>query len=91
MSPPLRHSCEGPARTHRLHFWAKRVVERLQGFFLQINVPKIVIHKADQPNTFFNFLDTHSLPRKDRAEIDFLAVETDASAAGDVAPCDPEA
>jgi len=78
-------------RTHRLHFWAKRVVERLQSFFLQINVPKIVIHKADQPNTFFNFLDTHSLPRKDRAEIDFLAVETDASAAGDVAPCDPEA
>jgi hypothetical protein len=59
-------------------------VERLQSFFLQINVPKIVIHKADQPNTFFNFLDTHSLPRKDRAEIDFLAVETDASAAGDV-------
>ena len=32
-------------RTHRLHFWAKRGVERLQSFFLQINVPKIVIHK----------------------------------------------
>jgi hypothetical protein len=64
-------------RRHRLHFWAKSVVERLQSFFLQIDVPEIVIHKADQPNTFFDSLDTHSLPRKDGAEIDFFAVETD--------------
>ena len=30
---------------------AKRVVERLQSFFLQIDVAEIVLHKADQPNT----------------------------------------
>jgi hypothetical protein len=44
-------------RKHRLHFWTKRVIERLQGSFLQINVAKIVIHKADQPNTLFDFLE----------------------------------
>src|SRR3984893_9167979 len=71
-------------RTHRLHFWAKRVSERLQSFFLQIDVAQIVIHKADQPNTFFDLLDTNSLPREDRAEINFFAVETDTSAVGDV-------
>src|SRR5439155_23502842 len=38
-------------RRHRLHFWAKRVVERLQSFFLQIDVPEIVVHKAHQPDT----------------------------------------
>src|SRR6266568_381256 len=74
----------GPDRTHRLHFWAKRVVERLQSFFLQIDVPEIVIHKADQPNTFLDLLDTDSLPREDGAEINFFAVETDTSAVGDV-------
>ncbi len=53
------------------------VGERLQSFFLQIEVPEIVILKADQPNTFPDFLDTQSLPRKDRAEINFFAVQTD--------------
>src|SRR6267143_5932199 len=71
-------------RTHRLHFWAKRVFKRLQSFFLQIDVAKIVIHKADQPNTFFDFLDTDSLTSEDRTEINFFAVETDTPAVGDV-------
>src|SRR5579859_5041012 len=71
-------------RTHRLHFWAKRVVERLQSFFLQIDVAEIVLHKADQPNPFFDFFDAHGLSGKDRAEIDFFAMQTDASAVGDV-------
>jgi len=48
-------------RTHRLHFWAKRVFERLQSFFLQIDVAEIVLHKADQPNTFFDFLPCESM------------------------------
>jgi hypothetical protein len=43
-----------------------------------------VLHKADQPNAFFDFLDTDSLTRKDRAEVNFFAVETNAPAAGDV-------
>src|SRR5437762_5225191 len=41
-------------RRHRLHFWAKRVVERLQSFFLQVDVAEIVVHNANQPNTFFD-------------------------------------
>jgi hypothetical protein len=45
---------------------------------------EIVIHKADQPNTFFDFFDTDSLTSEDRAAIDFFAVKTDTSAAGDV-------
>src|SRR6267142_7184817 len=82
--PPAPPIFRGPARTHRLHFWAKRVFKRLQSFFLQIDVAKIVIHKADQPNTFFHFFDTNSLTSEDRAEVDFFAVQTDTSAAGDV-------
>jgi hypothetical protein len=53
-------------------------------FLLQIDVPEIVLHKAEQPNTFFDLLDTDSLASKDRAEVDFFAVETNAPAAGDV-------
>ena len=63
---------------------SSRQFERLQSFFLQIEVAKIVIHKADRPNTFFDFLDTDRLTSEDRAEIHFFAVETDTSAAGDV-------
>src|SRR5258707_3430907 len=70
-------------RRHRLHFWAKRVVERLQSFFLQIDVAEIVLHKADQPNTFFDFCDPQGLSCEDRAEINFFAVQADASAVGD--------
>jgi hypothetical protein len=51
----------------------------LQSSFLQIDVAEIVIHKADQPNTFFDFFDTDSLTSEDRAEIDFFAVKRDAS------------
>lgn len=56
-------------------FGPKRVVERLQSFFLQflqIDVDEIVIHRADQPNTFFDFLDASSLPGEDSAQINFL-------------------
>ena len=56
----------------------------LQSFFLQIDVAEIVLHEADQPNTFFDLLDTDSLPGEEGAEIDFFAVETDTSALGDV-------
>ena len=59
-------------RRHRLHFWAKRVVERLQSFFLQIDVAEIVLHKANQPNTFFDVFDPQGLSCEDRAEINFL-------------------
>jgi hypothetical protein len=59
-------------RRHRLQFWVKRVVEGLQSFFLQIDVAEIVLHKADQPNPFFDFFDPHGLSCEDLAEINFL-------------------
>jgi len=65
-------------RTHGLHFRAKRVFEGCRVFSSQIDVAEIVLHKADQPNTFFDFLDTDSLTSKDRAEVDFFTVETNA-------------
>jgi len=34
-------------RRHGLHFWPEGVLQGLQGFFLQINIAKIVIHKTD--------------------------------------------
>jgi hypothetical protein len=70
-------------RRHSLHFRAKRVVERLQSFFLQIEVSKIIIHKAHQPNVVVDFFDADGLAGKDLAEIDFLLAQTDAPAAGD--------
>ena len=40
----------------------------MQSLFLQIDVPEIVIHKADQPNTFFDLLDTDCLTSEDGAD-----------------------
>ena len=51
---------------------------------LQIDVPEIVLHKADQPNTFIDLLDTDSLTSKDRTEVDFFTVQTNAPTVGDV-------
>jgi hypothetical protein len=57
---------------------AKKVVERLQSLFLQSDLAEIVIHKADQPNPFFDFLQTDRLTSENRAEVNLFAVETDA-------------
>ena len=38
-----------------------RFAQRLQSSFLQIDVAQIVIHKANQPNTLFDFLETNGL------------------------------
>ena len=53
-------------RRHRLHFWAKRVVERLQSFLLEIDVSEIIIHKTDKPNAFLDLFDADSLAGKRR-------------------------
>jgi hypothetical protein len=70
-------------RRHRLHFWPEGVLQGLQGFLLQINIAKIVIHKTDQPDTIFDFLDTHGLTSEGYAEIDLLVIQAKASTAGD--------
>src|SRR5579864_625862 len=70
-------------RRHRLHFWPEGVLQGLQGFFLQINIAEIVIHKTDQPNAVVDLLDTDGLARKGYAEVDLLVIEAKTSAAGD--------
>lgn len=42
-------------------FRPEGVVQGLQGFFLQINIAEIVIHKTDEPNAVVNFLDANGL------------------------------
>ena len=70
-------------RRHRLHFWPEGVLQGLQGFFLQINIAKIVIHKADQPDAMVDFFDADGLAGERYAEVDLLVVQAKASAAGD--------
>jgi len=54
---------------------ARRCLQGLQSFLLQINIAKIVIHKTDHPDAIFNFLDTDSLSGQGYAEVDLLVVE----------------
>ena len=70
-------------RRHRLHFWPEGVVQGLQGFFLQINIAEIVIHKTDEPNAVVNFLDAHGLAGERNAEVDLLVVQAKTSATCD--------
>jgi hypothetical protein len=70
-------------RRHRLHFRPERVLQGLQGFFLQINVAEIVIHKADQPDSVVDFFDADGLSSKGYAEVDLLVVQAETSATGD--------
>jgi hypothetical protein len=66
-------------RRHRLHFWPEGVLQGLQGFFLQINIAEIEIHKTDQPNAVVDLLDTDGLARKGYAEVDLLVIEAKTS------------
>src|SRR5215471_5058777 len=59
------------------------MVERFEHPSLQIEVPQIIIHKADQPYVVMNLLDADGLSSKDLAEIDFFGAQTDAATAGD--------
>ena len=52
-------------------------------FFLESNVTEIVIIRPTT-NPFFHFLEPHRLTSEYRAQINFLAVSTDASTAGDL-------
>src|SRR5262249_16108353 len=59
------------------------MAERLDHPSLQIEVPQIIIHKADQPYVVVNLLDADGLSSKDLAEIDFFVAQTDAATASD--------
>lgn len=43
----------------------------------------IIIQRADQPNVVVHFFDADGLPGKDRAEINFLPADADATAMRD--------
>src|SRR5437879_2119007 len=59
------------------------MVERFEHSSLQIEVPQIIIHKADQPYVVVNLLDADGLSSKDLAEINFFVAQTDAATASD--------
>jgi len=50
-------------------FGPNGLVERFEHPSLQIEVPQIIIHKADQPYVVVNLLDADGLSSKDLAEI----------------------
>ena len=54
-----------------------------KGCRLLLQIDIIIVHKADQPDTVVDFLETHGLTGERSAEIDFLFVDADSSAAGD--------
>jgi len=82
-SVPGHHPSNCPFRRHRLHFRSEGVLQGLRGFFLQINIAEIVIHKTDQPDAGVHFLDADGLAGERYAEVDLLVVQAKTSAAGD--------
>jgi len=58
-------------------------LQRFEHPSFQIEIPQIIIHKADQPDVVVHFFDAHRLSGKDLAEIDFLVAQTDATATRD--------
>src|SRR5580658_9033847 len=61
----------------------ERVVERLQGPLLQVEVPQIVVHEADEPNAIVNFLDAKPLTSQRGRDVDLLAMQAKPSTGGD--------
>jgi hypothetical protein len=55
----------------------------LQGLLLQVEVAKIVVHEACEPNALVDFLDAESLAGQDGRDVDPLAMQAEASAGGD--------
>jgi hypothetical protein len=61
----------------------ERVFERFQHSSVQIEVSQIIIHKTDQPDVVVDFFYVHGLTSENRAEINFVVAEADASAIRD--------
>ena len=70
-------------RRHRQHFWAERILDRLEPTGLIIEVAEIVVHEADEPNLFTDLLDPHVLARERPAEVNLSSRVADAAAPGD--------
>ena len=54
----------------------------MQGFLLQVEVSKIIVHEADEPNALVDFLDAEPLAGQHDGDVAFLAVQAEASAIG---------
>jgi hypothetical protein len=63
--------------------WAEGIVEGLQGFLLQVEIAKIVVHEADEPNAVIDLLDAEPLTGQDGREVDLLAMQAKPSAGRD--------
>ena len=70
-------------RRHRLQSRAEGIVEGLQGPLFQVEVSQIIIHEGDEPNAVLDLFDSKGLAGKDGWEVDFLAVQANATAGGD--------
>lgn len=64
-------------------FGPKGFVEWFQSACLIVEISQIIVHEAGQPDSVLDLFGADGLTGKDEAEIDLLAVETDAPACGD--------
>jgi hypothetical protein len=55
----------------------------LQGFLLQVEVAEIIVHEAGEPNAFVDLFDSEPLTGEHGGDVDPLAMQAEASAAGD--------
>ena len=50
---------------------------------LQVEVSKIIVHEADEPNAVVDFLDAEFLAGQHDGDVDLLAMQAEPSASGD--------
>jgi hypothetical protein len=55
----------------------------LQGFLLQVEIPKIIVHEAGKPNAFADFFDAELLSGEHCRDIDSLTMQAEAAAGRD--------
>jgi len=54
----------------------------LQGFLLQVEISKIIVHEACEPNAIVDFLDAELLASQDGGDIASLAMQAEAATGG---------
>jgi len=62
---------------------AERVVEGLQALLLQVEISKIIVHEAGEPNAAVDFLDAEFLPGQRDSDVDPLTMQAEAATGGD--------
>ena len=55
----------------------------MQGFLLQVEVSKIIVHEAGEPNAVVDRLDAELLARQHGRDVDPLAMQAEAATGGD--------